>query len=191
MALPWIDLQTQIAARMGEPEDIPGGVIPEGEVDIPYYTSSIIEGLLLEISNQSLREIKPDDLEAIGSPAINTTIYTTSGQSLVSGTLKILSVAIRPQNVGTNYAGTQPMSPAIFVQSRNADPTLITGWSVFSGGMNYIGFDARVVAVVEPVLAVWQANPSPPILPDGYDEMRMDWVCKKLAIMNYLPKGGV
>jgi len=182
MAQPWLDLQTEIAARISEPEDVTGSIIPLGEVDVPYNNQGLVEGLLLEISNQLLREIPPDDLEAIGSPAIDTTIYTTSGQTLVTGTVKVLSVAIRPQNVGTNYVGTQPMQPATFIQVQNADPTLISGWSVFNGGMNYIGFDARVVSIIEPALAIWQSDPSPPILPDGYDEIRIDWVCKKLQL---------
>lgn len=191
MALSWLELQSAIAARIEEPEDVTGGTIPVGEIDIPYNSQSIIENKLLEISNQLLREIPPDDLEAIGSPAIDTTIYTASGQSLVPGTVKILSVAIRPHTTDTEYIGTQPMIPAIFVQCQNADPSLISGWSVFDSGMNYVGFDARVVATVTPALAVWQSNPSPPILPEGYDDERIEWVCKQLAIMNYLPKGGL
>jgi hypothetical protein len=191
MALAWLELQAAIANRVGEPEDITGATVPVGELDIPYNTQTIIENELFEISNQLLREVPPDTLEAIGSPAINTHTYTTSGATLVAGTVKILSAAIRPQNVGTTYVGTQPMSPAIFVQVQNADPTLISGWSVFNDGFNYIGYDARVVAIVEPVLATWQSDPSPPILPDGYDETRIDWVCKQLQIMNFMPRGGV
>ena len=135
MALPWLELQAQVAARVGEAEDVPNSIIPVGENDIPFFSQPIIEDLLLEISNQMLREINPDTLEAIGSQAINTTIYTTKGQALTTGTIRVLTVSIRPSNTDVNYIGTQPMTPATFVQVQNADPTLISGWAVFNGGL--------------------------------------------------------
>lgn len=191
MALAWLELQAAIAARIGEPEDVPGGISPTGEVDLPYYSQGIIEGLLLEISNQMLLEVPSDELEAIGSPAITTSIYPVSGQALAAGTLKILTCVVHPLSTSTEYVATQPMVPAIYVQTRNSDPKLIAGWSVFNGGFYFIGFDAQVTAISRPSLGSWQSNPSPPILPDGSDEARIDWVCRQMQVMNFLPKGGV
>lgn len=183
--LSWSELNLAISRELRE-SDVGDGVVLVGEVDIPYYTSSDIEGFLLEISQQLLREVPFEDLEDIGSAAVDTTTYSPSGSALVAGTIKVVSVAIKPQLADTAYVAAQPLSPAAFKQIQLADVTEIVGWSVFDGKMNFIGDSARVVALVEPALATWQSTAG--ILPDGYDDVRIDWVTKQLRITNWVPK---
>lgn len=185
--LSWGELIVRISDVILEPEDAPE-TYPVGEVDIPYYTKDQIEASLLEISQQLLREIPQEELEAIGSDAIDTSDFSTSGDPLIATTVKILSVAIQPLSSDTTVVPAQPVPPSIFIQSQLSDPTIAALWSVFNGGLNFTGFKATVVSLLEPPLATWQTATSP-ILPDGYDETRIDWVVKQLQAMNFIPKG--
>ena len=181
----WNDLLDAIATRLGEP-DIRNAVVPSGEPDIPYYTSDNIERKLLEISQQLLREIPPDELESIGSPALRTDIMA-SGGTLIFDTVKIVSVTIKPLSTSAQYLPSEPKDPAAFLQVKTVDPSVGTYWTVIGNALQYTGFLAQMVSIVETPLADWRTIFN--ILPESYDETRIDWVTKQLQIADWIPVG--
>jgi hypothetical protein len=184
--LTWNELIAAVSNRLRESED-PDADQPIGEVDVPYYTKTQIENSLLEISNQKLLEVSPEELQ--DSTAVVTTANMSSGTAFTSRYLRILSVTIRPQVSDTVYVASQPMTPAAFIQQQNADVNIVAGWSVFDNKLYFIGGRATMVGIPEVSLANWRALSN--LLPDGYDEERIDWVTKQLQIMNFMPKGSV
>lgn len=184
--LSWSQLVFTVANRLREGLDPYGPAIaPVGEVDIPYYTKAQIENSLAEISNQLLLEVTPEELQ--DSKAVVRIANVSSGSSFTNRLVRILSVTIRPNVSDTAYGPTQPMTPASYVQQQNANVNIVSGWTVFNDTINFIGARATVVGIEEVALATWQSTPD--LLPDGYDEVRVDWVCKQLQIMNFMPKG--
>lgn len=188
MAQPlWSEINQAIADRIRETEDITG-TIPVGEVDIPYYDKVLIEQSLLEISQEILREIPTEGLEASPSAAVITVIALSSPQPTPLNLIRVASTTIQPTALSGKTGATQPVPPATFLMNQNVNPNYETLWSVFGGAVNFTGFSATIVEIVEPPLADWQAGP---ILPDGYTEEQIDRVMKQLQIMNFEPQGGI
>lgn len=189
MQLTWDELLKACANRLRESDDETGAA-PVGEPDIPYYSPDVIEASLLEISQQILREIDPEELEAIGSEAIRTFTTPNSPQIIPDNTIRIVSVTVQPLASGTLPIPAQPVPPATFIQNKGVNPTLESIWSVFDGNLYFTGWLAVWVIIIEPNLSEWR-TPVNNILPDGYNEEQIDRVVKQLQIMNFEPQGGI
>lgn len=184
MQLAWNDILQQIADRIREPEDI-AGPIPTGEVDIPYYDKTIIEPSLLEISQQLLREIPEEELEDIGSPAVETDVLDISS-ALPANLVKIASVAIQISPTDPKFYPSQPLPIGAWMQTSQVPVADALTWTAMGANLIFTGYQAKAVMIVEPPLAAWQAGE---ILPDGYDDVRIDWCVKQLRQMNNMPTG--
>lgn len=183
MTLTWDQMILEISRRLREPETGLGWPIP-AQIDIPYYTRDDLEQALLEITQQKCREIPVGELDALGSTVIST-VTTTSGDTMPTGAVRLLAVAIR-QTAGLQYSAAIWRGPAQFRQVAGVSAGFIACYTVYDSKFFYIGNSARVTWLIEPTLADCRADTV--IVPPVYDEERMDWVAKQMLLANYLPK---
>ncbi len=181
----WADLKDSIAQREREAELF--STPSENEEFNPYWDPADVELLLYEISCQLLREIPPEELEAIGSTAITVATYS-NGAVLPSNTVKVLGAAIQ-RNVGDSlWVPAVPVDPAMYYQMADVTSDDAAFYSFVSGTVVFSGNAIGLTLLTEPTLANFQAD-LPILPPAGYDEIRVDWVHKALMTEDFIPGG--
>lgn len=106
--------------------------------------------------------------------------------------VKILSAAIKIYTTDAFYSTAVWQRPAQYRQIATIPasvPAYIAAYTTYDGKFFYIGFDARVIWLIEPTLTV--ARTDAVILPAAYDQEAIDWVVRQMQITNYMPEGGV
>lgn len=187
--LSWTQKISAVLARLRTPDELPIDI--PGQIDIPYYNREDVEAMLLEFTQQKLRELSAAELDGVGSVAIlRATI--ASGTTMSVDKVKILSAAIKIYAGDAFYATAVWQRPAQYRQIANIPatvPAYIAAYTTYDGKFFYIGSDARVIWLLEPTLAT--ARTDAVMLPPTYDQESIDWVVRQMQITNYMPEGGV
>ncbi len=183
--LTWADLKDQIAQREREAELFIAS--SQNEEYNPYWDANDVELLLYEISCQLLREIPTDELEAIGSVAINDASYLNGG-TLPQSAVKFISASIQKQNGDSVWIPAIRVDPARYYQMKDVSVSDAALYTFIDGKVFFSGNTISLSVLVEPEL--WEFQADFPILPvAGYDEVRIDWVHKALMAEDFIPAG--
>lgn len=184
--LSWNEKIAAILDRLRTPDELPIDI--PGQIDIPYYNRGDVEAMLLEFTQQKLREIPESELDAVGSVAI-ARVTMASGATISLDKVKLLAVAVKIYAGDSFFAPAVWNRPAQFRQIANVPattPAYIAAYTTYDGKFYYIGSSARVTWLVEPTLATARTNAV--ILPPVYDEECIEWVVRQMQITNYIPQ---
>lgn len=176
MTLQWLEAKKLIGARLREPSlsDV------AGKLDIPYFLEADLDDVMLVCAQELLREI-PEELQHSIGVAAQTQLTTISGSVTIPlNVIQIMSVQIdnapakKADSVAMYYLKKRAsLSQSIYVFSSNFDET---GHIIYVGGTNM-----RATAIIEPDLAVFQANEL--TLPPGYSDLLVERVLQSLSLM--------
>lgn len=172
--LTWTEMLDEIQRRQSE--NTPS-VNPQ--FDVPYFLRDDIEQTLLEVSNAKLRALGVSEIGSVGTLAV-TPISGTSPLTMPVGAIGIISATI-------DSGPAVEVDPSRYYFMNTGPHTKIL--TVAARQILFIGTSATVNVLIEPDLAVWQSNPTPPLLPPGYDEPRIAEVCSILELEDFLPIG--
>lgn len=181
MRLTWAQKLQAIFSRLNEPY-VTAPVPVTGQTNVPYYDQADVEKLLYDVHLQLLREIPVEELEACGSKAVVTNLYTNNG-ALPLALIDILGSKIQFL-AGDAYAPCVELLPAEWFQNVNAQSGT---FSVFGGAVHTAGNSIELVLLIEPPLSDFQADF--PILPSGYDEEALTLTRQLCIFTDNLPEG--
>lgn len=173
----WTELLDEIQRRQSEST----GIVAGPQFDIPYFSRDDIEQTLLEVSNTKLREL---GVTEIGSVALGA-ITTISGASPIAMPAKAIGIV----NATIDGGPAVEVDPDRFFFMNTGPGTKLVTIAGPPRQMLFIGTSANADILIEPDLGVWQGDPTPPLLPPGYDEERISEVCAILELQDYLPVG--
>jgi hypothetical protein len=187
--LTWQDKLDSLGERIGEPDWQDNAT--NTEQDTPYFDWTVAEKWLYMSSLFYLRSVPPQELEAIGSDAIQVVTASAGGGIVITTTpipqnvLKVLDAQI---DTGVGFRPAEYVPPTIYLQmltcaaNESLIYTLIGGFIAVKGTANI-----TITCLVEPALASFQNDDV--ILPPGYDEDIVNRAKSLLMISDYLPAG--
>jgi hypothetical protein len=148
--LTWTEILAEIKLQAGQ-----ANAPLQSQEDIRYFEPADIELLLLEESNAILGDLRVDEFESIGPPAVQTLTAAAVAVAHPLNTIDILSATI-------DGKPAVEVTPSMYKSLRETDMYI---YSVFSKAIHFTQANGSFTVLVEPSLAEWQADPM--ILPIG------------------------